>query len=182
MPCNTPQTLPNQITAGLSWQAVVGLDAYPADTWQLTLLLRGPQAIDIAATAKQSQHQFNLTATTTKDWAAGQYWYVLRVNNDTETIEIERGEVEILADFATLPAGFDGRSPNEMALSAIEAVIAKRATLDQERYRINNRELYRTSIADLLKLKAHYRHLVKQERAKKSGKSSFGRQVIVRFS
>ena len=51
--------------------------------------------------------------------------------------------------------------------------------MDQERYRINNRELYRTPIADLIKLRDMYRAEVNRERAAKCGKNPFGRKVRV---
>jgi hypothetical protein len=53
----------------------------------------------------------------------------------------------------------------------LEAVIEGRASLDQERYRINNRELYRTPMETLIKLRNQYRAEVSRERAKASGKS-----------
>ena len=60
-------------------------------------------------------------------------------------------------------------------------MIEKRASLDQERYRINNRELYRTPIADLLKLRDLYRAEVRREQAAARGQNPFGATVRVRL-
>ena len=56
----------------------------------------------------------------------------------------------------------DLASPDE--LDAIEAVIENRATLDQERYRINDRELWRTPVTELIKLRQRYRAEVQAEK------------------
>src|SRR5690606_10716299 len=92
---------------------------------------------------------------------------------------VESGRVRITPDLAQAAAGFDGRSQNRIALDAIDAVLARRATLDQERYRINNRELYRTPIEDLIRLRSYYATLVAREEATRKGVSPFGRQVKV---
>jgi hypothetical protein len=77
---------------------------------------------------------------------------------------------------------YDGRSDNQKALDAIEAVLARRATLDQQRYTINNRELWRTPIIELIKLRSFYAAAVAREKRKNSGNRTFGRRINVRFS
>ena len=72
-------------------------------------------------------------------------------------------------DIAQLAAGHDARSHVQRVLDAIEAVLEKRATLDQEQYRINNRELRRTPIADLLKLRDRYRMELQRAKAARNG-------------
>lgn len=65
-------------------------------------------------------------------------------------------------------------------LESIEAVIEKRATIDQERYTINNRELWRTPIPQLLELRDRYRAELRRAMAAKSG-GLFNQAVRVRF-
>ncbi|BDA14039.1 hypothetical protein KAM339_025800 [Aeromonas caviae] len=137
----------------------------------------------MTAAAEGSQHRFRQTLSETANWAAGDYWYTLRAVDAAtgDMVEVECGQVTITPDLVNAAAGFDGRTPNQIALDAIEAVIAQRATLDQERYRINNRELYRTSIPDLLKLRDHYVRLVKREQDLACGLNPFGNTVRVRL-
>lgn len=185
MACCEPQNqyLPASATAGLPFQATVALADYPAPAWTLTAYIRGPKSIDLTASASAGAHLFAADAATTAEWPAGQYWYALRASNAGQLVEIERGQINIAPDLATAADGYDGRSANQIALDAINAVLAKRATLDQERYRINNRELYRTSIKDLLTLKSYYATAVRNENACKSGgKRRFGRPIHVHFS
>lgn len=175
-------TLPESITAGLDFQAVVTLAEYPAPDWTLTAYLRGPAPIDLTATADGANHILAADAATTTTWMKGAYWYVLRATNGSAIMEAGSGQLEVLPDFATITGTYDGRSQNKIALDAIDAVMAKRATLDQQRYKINERELWRTSMADLLKLRAYYSVQVARENAKASGRSRWGRPVIVKFS
>lgn len=178
MHCRDAANLPDEITAGLDIQARLILPAYPAPTWALTAVLRGPQAIDLTATADGAAHVFTADAATTAGWAAGTYWYSLRASSGSSVLEAGKGRMVVARDLASITGTYDGRSDNEKALAAIDAVIAKRATMDQQRYVINNRELWRTPMADLIKLRAFYAAKVRRER----GCGGFGRQIPVRFS
>lgn len=179
MSCNFPA----KIGAGLTFDLLLTLTAYPAPAWAVSVYLRGPSSISMTAAAEGSQHRFRKELGETANWVAGDYWYTLRAVDAAtgDMVEVECGQVTITPDLVNAAVGFDGRTPNQIALDAIEAVIAQRATLDQERYRINNRELYRTSIPDLLKLRDHYVRLVKREQDIACGRNPFGNTVRVRL-
>lgn len=172
-------SIPNQITAGLTFETRLKKSGFPPAQWSATLMLRGPSVVDIQATVDGDYFVFTAPATETANWLPGNYWYAVRATSGTDVQEMESGQTAVLPDMANAGAGYDGRTPAEIALEAIEAVLAKRATMDQERYRINNRELYRTPIADLIKLRDMYRAEVNRERAAKCGKNPFGRKVRV---
>lgn len=148
----------------------------------VTLMLRGPGVVDIPGVLTGNDWVFTAAPTATAGWAVGNYWYSVRAVSQAETLEICAGQIEVLQDFASLAAGYDGRTPNEIALAAIVAVLANRATQDQQRYTIGDRELWRTPIADLLKLKASYTAAVRRERQRAAGSTSFGRKIPVRFN
>lgn len=173
--------LPDKIGAGLTLNSLVTLTAYPAPDWALTVALRGPASINLSATAEGSQHRIAASAGVTATWAPGAYWYTVRATNGDDVVEVEQGQLTITPDLANAPGGFDGRSHAQKCLAAIEAVLEKRATLDQERYRINNRELHRTPVAELMKLRDLYRAEVRRELAAARGKSLFGAVVRVRL-
>lgn len=174
---------PKQITAGITFNFKVNLTAYPASSgWSLVTYLRGESVIDLQSQAEGNQHTFNIPAQTTKTYNAGHYGYSLRAIHTSGTVdELESGVVEIKADLASLSGTSDLRSHAQKTLSALEAVIEGRASLDQERYRINNRELYRTPMETLIKLRNQYRAEVCRERAKASGKSVFGQVIRVKL-
>jgi hypothetical protein len=175
-------TLPDQFVAGLDLQVYVRCERYPVPTWNLKAVIRGPQAIDLTATQSGSLFLFEVPAATTTAWQPGKYWCSLRATNGTQTFEVRRSEILIRQDLETITGPYDGRSQNEIALEAVEALIAGRATRDQERYRIKDRELWRMPLAELLKLKAMLTAQVIRERNRKLGNNRFGRRINVGFS
>lgn len=169
--------IPSEITAGLTFQVEVEAPEYPAENWTLTLHLRGPSRADV--TRDGVTGHFAVSPAITAAWKPGQYYWAIRAANDDDVRELQKGELTVLPNIGATTGEFDGRSQNQRTLDAVTAVIEKRASLDQERYRINNRELYRTPIADLLKLQTHYRKLVAAEKQRASGNRQWGRKIGV---
>lgn len=175
------EIIPNKFSAGLTFNRVATLTAYPAPDWVLSALLRGPSEIDFSAEPSGSGHRFVVSAAETAAWAPGRYWYSIRATRDGEVAEVDNGEIVIEPDFSTTAAGYDGRDHVRRVVDAIEAVLERRATLDQERFTINNRELWRTPIADLLVLRDRYRSELRRMNAVKRG-GLFNQKVRVGFS
>lgn len=172
--------LPSSITAGTTFDRTIILTAYPAPDWALRAYLRGPQSIDLEAAADGAGHRFIVSAADTAGWASGEYWYSLRATNGGDVVEIESGQIAVKPNLAALEAGYDGRAHVQKVLDAIEAVLEKRATLDQQRYTINNRELWRTPIPELLMLRDRYRAELRRMKAASKG-ALFDQHVRVRF-
>lgn len=173
---------PSDFTAGVNFSASVAAPNYPAPAWTVSAVIRGPGAIDLTATGDNTQHTFAVPGAQTAEWAPGNYWVSIRATKGADVVEITKRQLQILPDLAAQGAGYDGRTQNEIALDAINAVLAKRATIDQQRYTINNRELWRTPMADLLKLRSFYTVAVRRERRRAAGNTAFGRAIQVRFS
>lgn len=173
--------IPERMTAGTTLAVSLALTAYPATEWSATLILRGATSIDLASEPDGRLHAFRADAETTREWSAGDYWYSLRVTDGTEVHEVDTGTLKVLPDLAAADADYDGRTHAERTLEAIEAVIEGRASKDQDSYRINNRELRRTSIEQLLKLRDVYRNEVRRLRAARRGRNTLGRPVLARF-
>lgn len=172
---------PRTITAGLTLDAPVTLSAYPPPSWQLTAVLRGPKAITLSARHEGKAHRFHAVASETSLWSAGNYLLSLRAaRTDGTVVELYSDTVTIRPDIELLGDGHDARGHVQRVLDAIEAVLEKRATLDQEEYRINNRELRRTPIGELLKLRDRYRAELARMEAGRRG-SLFLRSVKVAF-
>ena len=171
-------SFPSSITAGTTFDRTVIQTAYPAPDWAVVAYLRGPQSIDIESVGAGASHRFTVPATDTALWPTGDYWFSIRASNGTEVVEVDSGQTTIKPDLASLDAGHDGRTHVQKVLDAIEAVLEKRATLDQQRYTINNRELWRTPIPELLMLRDRYRA---ELRRMKSKGNLFDQHVRVRF-
>lgn len=183
----THRIFPATITAGLNLTFRAAVPDFPPPGWELIAHLRGPKAIDLEATADGSAHLFDVKAAATQAWPAGTYAYSVRATNGGDVIEVEAGQVVVRADLAGIGDGHDARSHVEKVLEAIEAVIEGRATRDQERYEIDvggtRRELVRTPIPDLLRLRDRYREELRRMNAAARGHSSLlGRPVRVRFT
>lgn len=171
---------PTEFKAGLTFSASAILVANPAPAWCVHAYLRGPAAIDLTAAGTDARHVFTVPAATTAAWVQGLYWYSLRAASGADVVEVEAGEITIRPDLSAAAAGYDARDHAQRVLDAIEAVLERRATMDQQRYVINNRELWRTPIPDLLKLRDRYRAELRRARAARAG-SLFNTQVRARF-
>lgn len=177
----TSALIPPVIRAGVTTELSVVSAAYPAPDWTVTLHLRGSISHDVEAVADGTAHRLEFAAQTTSNWRAGPYSYSLRAVRGTETVELEGGQLTVEVDLAQVGVGHDPRTHAKRVLEAIEATIEGRAGIDQESLKINNRELRRTPIADLLKLRARYRAEVQQENRRRRGQSILGPRVLTRF-
>lgn len=177
------ELFPRSILAGMTLEHRVVTTYHAAPEWTLRAILRGPGHIDdLQAVHDGRNHVFRASAAATAQWLPGEYVYSLRATDeDGVVMELDSGTVLVRPDISMLPAaGYDARSHVARVLDAIEAVIEKRATLDQEEYRINNRELKRTPIGDLLRLRDRYRAELRRMTAARSG-SLFSRPVRAVF-
>jgi hypothetical protein len=172
--------IPSEISAGITFRLPLSFSEYPAPDWELSLILRGPVAIDLFASGADEAHTFLAAAAVTANWAPGPYWWQLRASDGSDVVLVSEGQSKVLVDISAVAVGFDGRSHSQRVLQAIEAVIENRASIDQESYSINNRSLSRTPVSDLLKLRDRYRAEVSSAAAAKAGRG-LGRIHRVRF-
>lgn len=78
----------------------------------------------------------------------------------------------------SLKAG-DMRSQARIALDSINAMLSGQAKEGVRRYRINNRELERYTVDELLKLKSHFAAEVLKEERRAKGLNSLGPRIAV---
>ena len=75
----------------------------------------------------------------------------------------------------------DLRTQARQALDAINSMLAGQANEAVRRYRINNRELERYTIEELLKLRSHFAAEVQKENRRNKGMTGLGPRIAVRF-
>lgn len=153
--------------AGDTLDFTTSVTDYPAPVWTLRYRLAPASgaAIDLTSAAAGSDHRITANASATASWVVGTYsWTAWVENAGGERYTLARGRLEIKPASATLAAGVDTRSQAEIALAAIDAVLANRATVDQMEYSIAGRSLKRMTIDELLKLRSHYVDEVNKER------------------
>jgi len=180
--CGVEGIILPDIQAGATYQAEVRLWRNPLVNPTLTAAFRGPQVINIIASPVGDSFVFRVEATDTAPYLPGSYWWEVTATSGTDVSIVGKGQNQVIASLAAETAGYDGRTPAQIALDSINALIENRATSDQMRYRINNRELWRQGIPDLLKLRALYMGIVRREKAKLSGRNRFGRPIYVTFN
>lgn len=139
---------------------------YPADDgWTLAYRIVGKDdgLTAIEATADGAAFAVTISAAETAHLAAGVYQLAGRVAKDGDQYTVYQGTLRVRQNVAGLESGNDTRSHARKVLDAIEAVIEKRATKDQESYTIEGRTLARTPIEALMRLRQAYRAEVKRE-------------------
>lgn len=157
---------PNALTIGESYDWARRVSDYPSDGgWSLVYSFAGPEPFTVTAQPDEDDsevYRASITDQTAGKPAGLYYWQATMLNGDERRI-IGRGQLRLLPDLTDAAAGYDGRSLARKTLDAIDAVLLKRATTDQQSYVIGNRQLSRIPINELLVLRDKYAALVARE-------------------
>lgn len=117
-------------------------------------------------------------AQSTTGWTAGFYeWQAWATYADASVAVIDRGNF-MLED--ALAVG-DRRSIAQQNIDAINGMLTGNAAEGVRRYKINNRELERYSVAELLQLLSYWKAELKKEERTEAGRSTLGPRIAVRF-
>jgi|CXWL01.1.fsa_nt_gi hypothetical protein len=142
-------------------------DYSAAAGWALTLYLNpraGGTNLSVASTADGTDHLLQVAAAATVSWAAGSYAWEIWASLGGERYRIQAGQLDVRASLIGASAGLDTRSAAELALAAVTAMLTGRAGDGVQRYKINDRELWRYPLPDLIKLEAKLKAEVAAER------------------
>ena len=179
---------PLQITAGdsVSWER--SFDGYPAsDGWTASCWLTNESNNHkIGSVPDGDGFKFTATSVATAAFAPGRYRYQIKVTKreglENTVVTIESGKtIDILPDFSSGP--LDGRTQAEVALDAVRATIAKKATKDQLSITVEGRTIQRMSFEDLIKAEKHLSTQVAREARAARGQSAGGiRKIRTRFT
>lgn len=182
---------PTDIIAGdtLTWQRA--FQYYPASAgWTLAYVLNSPTArivVDPAdITALGDAFAITIPSSETKTWPPGAYqWLAVAQLAAAGSIPAQRitvalGRVNVTFDILDATTPQDTRTPNEVALSNIDAMLAGTADGGVQEYTIHGRMLRRYGLPELRALRSYYASLVRQERADR-GEYQRPRTVAVHF-
>ena len=163
---DTPTKEPLVLVAGDTWAWIRSLADYPATTWTLTYYFRSRQhEFSFSASAQGDDHLVEQLKAATAAYHPGDYDWQAVVDDGTTRATVMRGRVRVLPDPLNTGAGFDGRSHARRVLEALEAVIERRATSDQQSYAIGGRSLQKMRAEELIKFHAEYLSIVRAEDA-----------------
>lgn len=170
----------------LEWTRQFGTNGALVD-FTITYYFRGAgKGFDAVGTTENfDDFIFRVSSEATGQMQPGEYSFQAVADNGTEKVLCASGTVKVKPGLAasSIETFFDGRSENRKILDAIRAMIAKKATLDQQEYAIGNRQLKRIPITELIALESRYVGLVAREneaeRLRKGGK--LFKKVLIRL-
>jgi len=139
-----PTIEPVSFYAGDSVRWKRSLGEFPASQgWTLNYVLvkEGTPPISITAQADGDDHLVLIAPTVSTQYAPGSYRWQASVSKGTDRFTIDKGTVEINADFATQTTGFDARSHVQRMVDALRARLEKRATKDQMEMMVGGEKL-----------------------------------------
>lgn len=181
-----PTEEPKAIHAGetLKWRKSLP-DYLPSDYWTLVYQFRGPgPGLDAVAAPDGDDHLVTIAAATTAAMAGGLWFWQAYAEKGAERYFVTSGQLNVTAPLPDKDQTYDGRSLIKKILDAIDAAILGKATKDQLKYKIGDRELERYSLADLGELRKNYAALYQQElqaAGLAKGRSKF-KTVLTRFT
>jgi hypothetical protein len=120
----------------------------------------------------------------TADWSPGAYRFEVWVSFDDGTRRIEeRGTLTVAASLETEEGGteFDARSRAQRMVEKIEAMLEGNASKGVRRYKINNRELERYSVGELMEMLAYWKRQAAIEARRAKGVSVLGPRIEFRI-
>lgn len=140
----------------------------------VTFYFAGASSHQVVATS--TGETFTISVDTTA-WTPGAYLVEMRSVLAGVTKVLARHPLNIRPALTAYPAGADLRSEAEKAIANIEAMLAGGATLEARKYKINNRELERYSISELMHLLGYWKRRLASERRKAAGISGLGPRI-----
>lgn len=146
-----------------------------ADAVSVELRVGGAKVTTDSMTAQGTTWSVNVD---TSAWPAGNYALQIWAEYADETTRIVGTDRLELS--AALSVG-DPRSQSRIALDNIKLMLAGQAKEGVRRYRINNRELERYSVAELLSLKSHFAAEVMREERRARGNNALGPKILAHF-
>lgn len=174
---------PRKFYSGDTIEWLRNLPDYPSGTWTLKYYLRGPNSMDITATAYGGGFKVSIPSATSATYVPGTYFWQAVVISGTTKHTVATGKFEIMRGLSAESASYDGRSTAKIALDNINAVLNKTATRVQAEYEIEGFRLRDKSTAELLQLRDHFKALVTQEESQQDIESGRpGRKkILTRF-
>jgi hypothetical protein len=145
--------------------------------WSLSYVLVGPQVIEIEAFSDGDAYAVEIAASTTRDWAPGQYsWAAYMKGPGDQRRTIDTGLITIAPNLLLAEPG-DVRTHAQRMLALIQAALEKRIPKDQQSYEIDGQRLDRIPVERLMELRKMYRREANRER----GGSPLGQLIHARM-
>lgn len=173
---------PKQITAGLSYSWTKKLPLYKASAgWTLAYSIVSQNAqYDVTVVANGDDFDVTILKADSAKFEAGLFKLIGYVDDGTDRFQVFCNDLVIVPDF-TKPADF--RSYAAQTLEAIEAMLGKSASKDQQSFMVDGQSLARRTVDDLFKLRDRFQREVRIEKREADRLAGIGKpgRVQLRF-
>ena len=150
-----------------------------ADATGIVVSVRGPASANITLTASGSLWTGSAA---TDAWPAGRYaWQAMATYAGSVKRLVGAGHLVVEANLANVTGTAEQITTAADIVRKIEAQLAGNAEEGVRRYRINNRELERYSVAELLQLLTYWKNRAQAESARERGGNPFGPRIAFRI-
>lgn len=179
----TLTTPPLAIQSGDTLAWLISNSTYPADQgWVMHFtFVNAGQKFTIDSTASGKDHAFNILASTTATYVAGEYAWQSYVTKAAERYTVDYGNMKVLPNIAAIVGGYDARTHVKKTLDALELWLEGKNPAVAE-YEIAGRRMKYIPITDLLKLRDRYRMEYRAELAANNPKLAGKNKMQVRFA
>lgn len=158
---------PSKIIQGETIKDDLYYSEYSGSEWALTVEIRGAVSLTEISDYLNGYYSININ---TSSLTSGVYTYQVKVSNGTETYNIETGLFKVEADLSNISSAIDPRSHEQIMVDNIEAVLQGRATNDQKRIKINNREIEHHTLDELEAIREKYLRILVARQTKRTKK------------
>lgn len=161
--------MPEEFTLGDTIKFKKTLGDFPfSESWTLTYYFvkedgSTGELFDVEATQYESTEDYLITIASdeTSDRAAGAYSWRAKVTKSGETSTIEMGSITLNPSYAEV---VDTRSDACKIVAAIDASLAGKASPEQKKLKIKDREVEKYDTGQLLQLRTHYSTICQREK------------------
>lgn len=177
-----PLNIPRQIVAGCSYTWSDRFIDYKPLDYSLSWAIRGASALNLISASFGDEFQTTLLPIGSSALSPGRYYFQAIVSDSSGgKFYLGAGELEVLANFESIISPYDGSTTAQKLLSLVETAIKARlegGAVDS--YEIRGRNLSRTPLPDLVKLRDRLKIEVARERSA-LGLMPDSRRLWVRF-
>ncbi len=161
---------PETIRAGDTLQITLGLDDYSAEDWDCTIVLANSTNVyTLTSSADNASFYFTISATSTGNYVAGDYNYVVRVSNiDNEEFTADSGIVTIKSKYSVAA---DQRSFNKKMLDYLEALLLRMSVNPDQQYSLAGRSITKKNLKEVQSMRDDYKARVNNQIIKKRVKN-----------
>lgn len=166
--------IPATIRAGdtVRWRDEASTDnlgnAISSSEYTLTYFLRTNTASEgatVVGVPSGTGWEFTLTAATSADFNAGQWFWQAIATSGSEKVTIGAGQLQVLPalQYSGTPGAFDGRSQAQIDLDAVQAAIRAIVSGGAKQYSIGSRSFTKLDLSELMERESKLKSDVKRE-------------------